>query len=617
MAGFEDNGGCVMAYLELFQALSGGEEERGGCPARLEALLAREAESTRFLAPPALRTRLHLNAREFLLVMAALALEMDGGLRGAFRRTYGLDTPTLEYGLHLIEPLCPTGVSALAELMGPNALTGLLLTPPGAEVCFLERSLILCRAALAFLTGPAPAAIPGVELLGGAQEERFFPLHGRALSQVESWYAAGGKTPLYLRARAGSGRRTLLRRACGGAVCLDLGESRERDALFREAVVTALLLGLPLCAASWGSGEDLHALLRFCRRMCVPLAVLLDEEEEPPGDGESVRLPRRLSPGEREAAWHCYAPRAARDATPIASMTVGALRALAGLAGRYAQLAGREEICREDVELAGLARSGGVRPPASLEDMVLPAGVRTQLELICQAARSGAALAAWGLPGRREGVTAVFYGPSGTGKSMAAAAIAGALGAPLLRADLSQIMDKYVGETEKHLSRLLQRAEEGRCVLLFDEADALFSRRGEVSGGQDRYANLSTAYLLQEIEAYEGVALLSTNLLGNFDEAFLRRLQYMVRFPLPDAAAREELWRRALPARRLEGEIPFAVLAKAELSPARINSAARCAAAAAIAEGRERLDAARLLRALRLELEKSGKPLPRQLADLC
>ncbi len=256
-------------------------------------------------------------------------------------------------------------------------------------------------------------------------------------------------------------------------------------------------------------------------------------------------------------------------------------------------------------------------PPASLADMVLPEGVRAQLELICQTARNGAALAAWGLPGRREGVTAVFYGPSGTGKSMAAAAIARALGAPLLRADLSQIMDKYVGETEKHLARLLQRAEEGRCVLLFDEADALFSRRGEVSGGQDRYANLSTAYLLQEIEAYEGVALLSTNLLGNFDEAFLRRLQYMVRFPLPDAAAREELWRRALPAPRLEGEIPFDVLARAELSPARINSAARCAAAAAIAAGRERVDAAGLLRALRMELEKSGKPLPRQLSGLC
>ncbi len=621
MAGFEDNNGCVMAYLELFRALSGTEEERGECAARLGALLTREEESACFLAPLVLRMRLQLNAREFLLAMAALALEMDGRLRAASRRTCGPDAPTLEYGLHLIGPLCPTGVDALAELLGSNALTDLLLTPPEVENCFLERPLTLCRAALAFLTGPVPAEVPGVELLGSA-EERVLPLHGTALSQVESWYAAGGETPLYLCGRAGSGRRTLLCRACGGAVRLDLGESRgrprrEREALFREAAVTALLLDLPVCAVSRDCTEEVDRLLRFCRRLHVPLALLLEEEETPPVEGESVRLSSCLSPEERETAWRFFAPQAAQDACPGGSVTVGTLRALAELAGRYAELDGREEIRREDVELSGLVRSGGVKSPVSLEDMVLPENVRTQLKLICQTARSGAALAAWGVPGRREGVTAVFYGPSGTGKSMAAAAIAGALGAPLLRADLSQIMDKYVGETEKHLARLLKRAEEGRCVLLFDEADALFSRRGEVSGGQDRYANLSTAYLLQEIEAYEGVALLSTNLLGNFDEAFLRRLQYMVRFPLPDAAAREELWRRALPARRLEGEIPFDVLAKAELSPARINNAARCAAVTAIAEGRERVDAAGLLRALRLELEQSGKPLPRQLSGLC
>ncbi len=624
MAGFENNGECVLAYLDLFRDLAGGEREKD-CPARLEALRAREEESGCFLAPVSLRERFGLNGREFLLAMAALALEMDGGLRGGFRRTYGLSAPTVEYGLQLIGPVCPAGVETLAELAGQNVLTGLLLIPPGTEVYPLERPLALCRAVLAFLTGPSLAAVPGVEFLGGAGEEKLLPLHEEGLARTGSWYAAGGKTPLTLCGPAGSGRRTLLRRACGGAVCVDLrgsGEqtARDRNTMFREAAAAAVLLGAPVCALPGDRGGELEELSRFCRRSGVPLAVLSEEGETPSGEGETVRLSRRLSPAERTAAWRFFAPRAAENACPEGSMTVGAVRAVSELALRYAADAGREEISRTDLERAVRTRSGGGSPgvwsggSVSLEDMVLPESVRAQLELICQTARIGPVLSAWGLPGRREGVTAVFHGPSGTGKSMAAAAIAGALGAPLLRADLSRIMDKYVGETEKQLARLLRRGEESRCVLLFDEADALFSRRGEVSGGQDKYANLSTAYLLQEIEEYEGVALLSTNLLSNFDEAFLRRLQFIVRFPLPDAAAREELWRRALPGERLEGEIPFAALAKAELSPARINSAARSAAAAAIAGGRERVDARGLLRALRLELEKSGKPLPRELS---
>ena len=152
-------------------------------------------------------------------------------------------------------------------------------------------------------------------------------------------------------------------------------------------------------------------------------------------------------------------------------------------------------------------------------------------------------------------------------------------------------------------------------VLLFDEADALFGKRASVSTGHDKFANLSTSYLLQEIEQYEGVALLSTNLLSNFDDAFLRRLHYIVRFTLPDAALREQLWRRALPEGRLEGDIPFAALAQAELSPARINGIARSAAIAAMMDGKERIDTATIIRAMRTELEKNGKSLPRELAS--
>ena len=243
--------------------------------------------------------------------------------------------------------------------------------------------------------------------------------------------------------------------------------------------------------------------------------------------------------------------------------------------------------------------------------------MREQLELICQAALCGDKLVSWGLPRQREGVTAVFHGPSGTGKTMAASAIAHRLGMPLLRADLSQIMDKYVGETEKHLGRLFRSARENHCVLLFDEADSLFGKRAQVSSGHDKYANLSTSYLLQEIEQYDGIAILSTNLLSNFDEAFLRRLQYIVRFGLPDAALRETLWRQALPPERCVEEPPYTQLAQAELSPARILAAVRGAVVEMLGSGQETVCLPCLITALRLELEKGNKSLPKPLAELC
>ena len=156
-----------------------------------------------------------------------------------------------------------------------------------------------------------------------------------------------------------------------------------------------------------------------------------------------------------------------------------------------------------------------------------------------------------------------------------------------------------------------------RQVLLFDEADSLFGKRAQVTSGHDKYANLSTSYLLQEIEQYDGIAILSTNLLSNFDEAFLRRLQYIVRFTLPDAALRETLWHQTLPPERCVEELPYALLAQAELSPARILAAVRGAVVKTLGNKSEKVDLANLLTALRLELEKGNKSLPKLLAELC
>lgn len=627
MTGYQNNSQCILDYLALFQALPAKESDAGSCQRQWEAIPDRERSSSGVqLAPPLLRQRFRLNERDFLLVMAALALEMDGGLRNSFRRSYGLSLPTVEYGLQLISPICPSGCETLAELAGTNTLYGLILTTAEPTAYPLERPLILCRTAMAFLTGLSaaeiPACVPRIE--DGTQ---WLPLHEEALEQVRAWYDQGTEHSLYLCAPAGSGRRTLLRRACGNVVELSLPELAElslpdRDHALREAAALAVLLSAPVCALPDPGRKVLPTLERLCRQHAVPLAVLVEEDGALEGAKEVVRLPPALTANQRREVWARLVPRTAFDAAPLGAMTVGAVRETARLALRSAAGAGRETVTAEDTRRAMLQRGGalefGIRyqTDVTLSDMILPDSLREQLELICQAALCGDRLAAWGLPRQREGVTAVFHGPSGTGKTMAASAIAHRLGMPLLRADLSQLMDKYVGETEKHLERLLRSARENHCVLLFDEADSLFGKRAEVSTGQDKYANLSTSYLLQEIEQYDGVALLSTNLLGNFDDAFLRRLQYIVRFGLPDAALRETLWRQVLPAERCGEDLPYGILAQAELSPARILAAARGTAVAAMAAGRETADLAGVVKALRMEMEKDNKALPRELAGL-
>jgi SpoVK/Ycf46/Vps4 family AAA+-type ATPase len=146
------------------------------------------------------------------------------------------------------------------------------------------------------------------------------------------------------------------------------------------------------------------------------------------------------------------------------------------------------------------------------------------------------------------GVTALFAGDSGTGKTMSAEVIAGSLGLDLYVIDLSTIVDKYIGETEKNLDRVFTEADRVNGVLLFDEADAIFGKRSEVKDARDRYANVEVAYLLQRMEQFDGMAILTTNLRANVDEAFLRRLDAIVDFPLPEIDDRRRLWERNLSA---------------------------------------------------------------------
>jgi SpoVK/Ycf46/Vps4 family AAA+-type ATPase len=205
-------------------------------------------------------------------------------------------------------------------------------------------------------------------------------------------------------------------------------------------------------------------------------------------------------------------------------------------------------------------------------------------------------------------MSVLFAGPPGTGKTMAAEVIAADLRQDLYRIDLSSIVSKYIGETEKNLEGVFRSAEAGAAVLVFDEADALFGKRSEVRDAHDRFANVETAYLLQRLEAFTGIAILTTNLRGNIDDAFTRRLDFVVEFPMPEEAERRLIWRRAFPpAAPLADDVDLPFLArKFRISGGHIRNIALTAAYLAAADALP-IGMRHLVRATRREHQKIGR----------
>jgi SpoVK/Ycf46/Vps4 family AAA+-type ATPase len=212
----------------------------------------------------------------------------------------------------------------------------------------------------------------------------------------------------------------------------------------------------------------------------------------------------------------------------------------------------------------------------------------------------------FGASQRGLGITALFAGVSGTGKTMAAEVLATDLQLDLYRIDLSQVVSKYIGETEKNLSVVFDAADAGSVILLFDEADALFGKRSEVKDSHDRYANVEISYLLQRMEEYRGLAILTTNQRAALDNAFLRRLRFIIEFPFPDAAARAEIWRRAFPATTPVEGLDSIKLARLNVAGGNIRNIAMNAAFLA-ADGGRSVHMSEVLQAARTELAKMDK----------
>jgi SpoVK/Ycf46/Vps4 family AAA+-type ATPase len=271
-----------------------------------------------------------------------------------------------------------------------------------------------------------------------------------------------------------------------------------------------------------------------------------------------------------------------------------------------------DEAVRQHLENRLGQSAARVTRLASWADIVLPEDIVDSLrELISRVRHRKKVYEGWGFDRSittARGITALFQGSPGTGKTMVAGVIARELGLEMYRVDVSRISSKWLGETEKNLGALFDAAEDGQVMLLFDEADSLFAKRTEVKSSNDRYANMEVNYLLQRLDSFEGIAILTTNFGTSIDPAFKRRLTYRVTFPFPDEEMREQLWRSLIPPQvPIEGRINFARLAQRfRLSGGYIRNAALRAAFLAAEEGTS-LTHDHLERAVRMEFREIGK----------
>jgi hypothetical protein len=253
-----------------------------------------------------------------------------------------------------------------------------------------------------------------------------------------------------------------------------------------------------------------------------------------------------------------------------------------------------------------------INQKATWDDIVLPDAELALLRHIAeQVSHRTTVYEKWGFGekvSRGLGISALFSGDSGTGKTMAAEVIANALRLNLYRIDLSAVVSKYIGETEKNLRRMFDAAENGGAILFFDEADALFGKRSEVKDSHDRYANIEINYLLQRMEAYRGLAILATNMKSALDTAFLRRLRFIVRFPFPGVAERKAIWQRVFPAEMPKSVLDYDRLARLNVSGGHIHNIAINAAFLAARAGTP-VTMPLILEAARAEFRKIERPI--------
>jgi hypothetical protein len=608
------------------------EEELAGAR---EAMVGREeAEPLPALIFLARQFGLSRFERELLLLCCGMELDTRvAGLCAAAQDHPGRPYPTFALALALFDepawevmsPDRPLRYWRLLEINQPGAqpLTASALRADERIVNYVKGLNYLDDRLAAFLT-PFPAAVIAATLP---------PSQAAVAEQVARYLeSAGSNLALQL---VGSDRLSQQLVAWQAALSLGVylyqlpvallpaqaGELENLARLWqRESLLLPLLLyldahetGAAAEGAETPSGAT--ALRRFLARLRTP--VLVAAREVRPGLGPTVALEvAKPTPPEQQEAWQAALKRrrgaGARDAGRLAGQFDLNLVTIGEIAGQEDGPSQVWESClrRTRPRLDTLAQRIDAR--AAWEEIVLPEREIALLrEIAGQVAQRSQVYDGWGFRqkmNRGFGISVLFAGESGTGKTMAAEVLANELQLNLYRIDLSAVVSKYIGETEKNLRRLFDAAEDGGAILFFDEADALFGKRSEVKDSHDRYANIEINYLLQRMEGYRGLAVLATNLKSALDRAFLRRLRFVVNFPFPGHAERLAIWEKVFPPQTPSEGLNYGYLARLNLTGGSIHNVAINAAFRA-AGAAEPVTMAHVLEAARTEFYKLEQPV--------
>jgi hypothetical protein len=521
-------------------------------------------------------------ARDLLLVAAAADLDPNVAL--AYGLLVGSDSPrpaTAALALELagVSTLSPVGRAALGAA-GPLRRWGLVHV--GAGEWALGRALTADDGVIGALLG-APVDDPLALALAVPSPDTEDVLSADGVGELAAALAGGPRLCWVENPPGGAGVTVAgtafavsdircvtvdLARRPGGVTLAEAMRVAIRDAGLRRA-------GLLIESAEvLAKDDDGTAAIGIAAASPIPV-VMVGSCRWNAAWRHTLPITVRASPlttGERLAVWRRYIdPAHAGDAALMPyRLTPGQIETVARYAGEQARIAARPVdpvLIADAVRMLGgtsAVRSGLGWVPTSFKDLQLPDETRAELERLASwvrlrdAVTSGGAVQ--GLGGKGTGIAALFTGGPGTGKTLAAHVIADTAGLDLMQVDLSGVVDKYIGETEKNLERIFTDAESLNVVLFFDEADSLFGKRSEVRDAHDRFANQEVAYLLQRMEQFDGITVLATNLKGNLDVAFSRRLHFIVHFPDPDEATRERLWQGLLSqAGPMDGDDPVDV----------------------------------------------------------
>lgn len=609
-----------------------------------------------------LATRFRLTDREVDILFACLAVELDrryarihGYLHDDMSRR--LPSPGLVLGLYCNSSAEQLSLRALLSPLAPLRRHRLVdLLEDGSATPWISRPMCIDERIVSFLLGDdaidSRIARQGARLepmadsvdIGTHQRDTLAAL----LRHVRHWTVAAlvRKKPLiYMHGARNAGADVLARAAArqlgvpllslDAELLVETGSEFEQlfPLLFREGLLSqaaiylghidrllepaagamryrALLDGLvEMGSIVFASGEH-----PWCWPMPADPVVLHAVELRVAGIAEQLQAWQALSREQIPAAHlhrlvslHPLPPGAINDAWRMAQ----GLAAAAGTHG-VPRLEHLHQACRAQAGVPVNALARRIEPTHDWSDLVLPAAQQEQLSAICSQARhSSVVYGAWGFERKLSlgrALNALFSGPPGTGKTMAAEVIAAELGVDLLKIDLSQIVSKYIGDTEKNLRQLFDQAAGANAILFFDEADALLGKRSEVKNAHDRHANTETAYLLQKMEEYAGITILATNLRQNMDEAFMRRMRFIVEFPFPDDADRLRIWQTAWPPEvPLAPDVDLPSLARQfRLSGGNIRNVALSAAFLAAEQGQP-VSMRHLMQSAKRELQKMGR----------